>query len=168
MAKAYKLLVYVALFALIALGVTIAVHYKVKNEIQSLEFLQRELKGVYEALSFSIDSILSKVSEKVENDTLRAVIASQRSVISNYDKAYEQALSRRDFQAVVYIMNKKSSAFFQLINFCWDNVPEVKNDTTFLKTVGNLTEKELKIDSLAQVAQQKVEFLKKLENIMLF
>lgn len=150
--KIVKLLLYFILLAALYTGTIHLLKIKVSIHEKNLQRINSQILIEYQTLSELSDNILSQIGKYIKDETVEATVISQSNLLQKLDLQFKLCVENKDYEAAVYLMNKKFSRFFEIINYSWEVVPNVNNDTALVSKLTSISEMELKIDSLINVA----------------
>lgn len=150
--NAVKVVLYFLLLTTLYISTIHLLKIKVSLHSKNLQRINSQILTEYQALSKLSANILAQICKFTQEDSVKATIISQTNLLPKFDSQFELCVEDGNYEVAIYIMNKKFSRFFEIINYSWEALPNVRNDTALISQLASISEMELIIDSLVNIA----------------
>ncbi|MGB4464135.1 MAG: hypothetical protein WBI96_05625 [Candidatus Hydrothermia bacterium] len=162
MATIRRLFFYVALILILLLSTLRILSLRLANEQKKLTLLTPVIDSCYSELELTMNEVVKSIQKVHRDEPVKDTFLLGYSwFVMKKDTSFYNAVSAHDYEKALYSMNKKSSDFFRLINYVWEEIQGFETNAGFTQRLNRINEIELTIDSLLTEAKKTTERIKR-------
>ncbi|MDI6851684.1 MAG: hypothetical protein QMD82_07115 [bacterium] len=165
----HRLALYLTSLLILYVGTIYITKLKIEKTQQEIGEIKSAIKNSYNKLTDLMSSSIYQILALPQKDTVEIILKARAHLFLSSTDPFNSLVEENNYELALYYMNKKSTLFFEIVNYAWEFVPNLRNTraiTDVLEVIGDV---ELTVDSLltkAKILYQTENFYRKIYNFL--